>query len=56
MSSVNNLCKQFEPRSGPTYGRPWSGVNPFDTQMKLMQHTLFTIKLILNEISGQTNK
>ena len=31
VSSANNLCKQFGPRSGPTICRAWSGSKLFDT-------------------------
>ena len=33
VSSADNFCKQFGPRSGPTQCWAWSGSNPFDTQM-----------------------
>ena len=33
VSSADNLCKQFGPRSGLTKRRAWSGSNLFDTQM-----------------------
>ena len=33
VSSADNFCKQFGPRSGPTKCRAWSGSNLFDTQM-----------------------
>ena len=33
--SVDNLSKQFGPRSGPTFCRAWSGSKLFDTLMLL---------------------
>ena len=33
MSSADDLCKQFGPRSGPTKCRAWSGSKQFDTLM-----------------------
>ena len=33
VSSTDNLCKQFEPRSGPTKGQVTSGSKLFDTLM-----------------------
>ena len=37
MSSADNLCKQFEPRSGPTKCRAWSGTKLFDTLMVFLK-------------------
>ena len=37
VSSVDKLCKQFGPRSGPTKRRAWSGANLFDSQMVLLK-------------------
>ena len=33
VSSADDLCKQFGPRSGPTKCRAWSGSKLFDTLM-----------------------
>ena len=33
MSSVDNLCKQFGPRSGPQISQAWSGSKLFNTMM-----------------------
>ena len=33
VSSVDNFCKQFGPRSGPTKRRVWSGSKLFDTNV-----------------------
>ena len=35
--SADNLCNQFETRSGSTKCRAWSGSNPFDTQMVFLK-------------------
>ena len=35
LSSAENLCKQFEPRSGPTERRSWYDSKPFDTDKVL---------------------
>ena len=37
MSSADNFCKQFGPRSGPTKRRALSGSNLFDTQMVFLK-------------------
>ena len=36
VSSADDLCKQFGPRSGPTKSRAWSGSKLFDYVMTLM--------------------
>ena len=36
-ASVENLCKQLGPRSGPTKRRAWSGFKLFDTLMAFLQ-------------------
>ena len=36
--SVNNFCKQFGPRSGPTKRRTWSGSKPCDTLMVFLKY------------------
>ena len=37
VSSADNLCKQFGPKSGPTILRAWSGCNLFDIQMVFLK-------------------
>ena len=37
VSSVDNLCKQFGPRSGLTTCRAWSGFKLFDTLMVFLK-------------------
>ena len=37
MSSADNFCEQFGPRSGPTKCRAWSGSNLFDTLMVFLK-------------------
>ena len=46
MSSVDNFCTHFGPRSGPTWCRAWSGSKLFDTLM------VFLKKVILKKISN----
>ena len=40
MSSADNFCKQFGPRSGPTFCRACSGSKLFDTQMVFLKEFL----------------
>ena len=37
VSSADNFCKQFGPRSCSTKGQAWSGSNLFDTQMVFLK-------------------
>ena len=53
LSSNENLCKQFRPRSALTERRPWSGYKPFDTLKVFLQEILK--KLILNKKSANDN-
>ena len=41
MSSADNLCKQFGPRSGPTKCRAWSGSKLFDTLNMIIPEIIF---------------
>ena len=52
MSSADNLCKQFGPRSGPTECRFWSGSKLFDTQSDLERNLK---KLILKKSAVDKN-
>ena len=45
MPSADRLCKQFEPRSGPTKCWAWSGSKRFDTVMAFMSNFLKIIFL-----------
>ena len=49
VSSSDNLCKQFGPRSGPTKCRAWSGSKLFDTLMVFIKE--FFIKVDFEKIS-----
>ena len=40
VSSADNICKQFGPRSGPTEHWAWSGSKPFDTQIVFLKEFL----------------
>ena len=53
MSSADNICKQFETRSGPTKCRAWSGSNPFDTQMVFLKEFFKNVDFEKNQ---QTTK
>ena len=54
LSSNENLCKQFRPRSALTERRPWSGYKPFDTLIVCLKEHLK--KLILNKKSANHNE
>ena len=51
VSSADNLCKQFRPRSGPTKCRAWSGSKLFET---LMEHLKEFFKKVDFEKNRQT--
>ena len=40
LSSADNFCKQFGPRSGPTECQSWSGFNMFDTLIVFLKEFL----------------
>ena len=53
MSSADNLCKQFGPRSGATKCRAWSGSKLFDTLMVFLKEFFEKVAF---EKSQQTTK
>ena len=53
LSSADNLCKQFGPRSGPTKCPAGSGPKLFDTLMVFLNN--FSKKLIFKKISSRQN-
>ena len=49
--SVDNLCKQFGPRSGLTRCQAWSGSNLFDSQILFLKEFLENINFEKNQQS-----
>ena len=49
MSFVDNLCKQFGPRSGPTLCRAWSGSNVFATLMVFLKEFFKNVNFEKNQ-------
>ena len=56
LSSADNLCKQFVPRSGPTKCRAWSGSKLFDTLMVFRKEILEKVNFEKNEQTTEQKK
>ena len=51
VSSADNICKKFGPRSGPTERRAWSGSKMFDTLMEFLEEFFKKVELKMNYFS-----
>ena len=54
-SSDDNLCKQFGPRSGPTFCRSWSGSKPSDTLIEFLKYFFLNWKKWADENISMKN-
>ena len=56
LSSADNLCKQIEPRPGPTKHQAWSGSNLFDAHMVLRKKFLEKVDYEKNQQTTKSMK
>ena len=56
MSSSHNLCKQIEPRSGPTMRLAFSGYNPFDTLIVFLKEYFENVDILKKTSEDKTHK
>ena len=56
MLSADNFCKQFVPRSGPTFCRAWSGSNLFETQIGVSKESFEKVDFEKNQQTTKQHK